>query len=64
MCPLGDDAYSTLHDKVAALLHSLARNRSFMDGDKCLARAYAWPFIRLNSIDLSTITRLTSPRSR
>jgi death on curing protein len=35
----GDDAYPTLHEKAAALLHSLARNHPFVDGNKRTARA-------------------------
>lgn len=30
----GQDAYSTLNEKAAALLHSLARNHPFTDGNK------------------------------
>jgi death on curing protein len=35
----GQDAYPTLDDKAAALLHSLARNHSLVDGNKRLALA-------------------------
>jgi death-on-curing protein len=35
----GHDAYPTLDDKAAALLHSLARNHSLVDGNKRLALA-------------------------
>jgi death-on-curing protein len=49
----GDDAYPTLWDKAAALLHSLARNHAFVDGNKRTAWASAWAFLRLNGIDLS-----------
>lgn len=35
----GEDAYSTLDDKTAALLHSLARNDAFVDGNKRTAWA-------------------------
>jgi death on curing protein len=49
---LGDDAYPTLWDKAAALLHSLARNRAFVDGNKRTAWASAWAFLRINGIDL------------
>ena len=49
---LGDDAYPTLWDKAAALLHSLARNYAFVDGNKRTAWASAWAFLRLNGIDL------------
>lgn len=30
----GEDAYPDVHTKAAALLHSLARNRAFVDGNK------------------------------
>jgi prophage maintenance system killer protein len=30
----GEDAYPTIHEKAAALLHSLARNHPFVDGNK------------------------------
>lgn len=33
----GDDAYPDLHAKAAALLHSLARNHAFLDGNKRIA---------------------------
>jgi death-on-curing protein len=33
----GEDAYPDLHTKVAALLHSLARNHPFVDGNKRVA---------------------------
>ena len=49
----GDDAYPTLWDKAAALLHSLARNHAFLDGNKRTAWASAWAFLRLNGTDLS-----------
>jgi death-on-curing protein len=48
----GQDAYPTLWDKAAALLHSLARNHAFVDGNKRTAWASAWAFLRLNSLDL------------
>jgi death-on-curing protein len=44
----GDDAYPTLHEKVAALLHSLARNHPFVDGNKRTAWAAAEVFYMMN----------------
>ncbi len=41
----GSDAYPTLEEKAAALLHSLARNRALVDGDKRgpePSRLHAW----------------------
>ncbi len=35
----GADAYATLEEKAAALLHSLARNHALVDGNKRLALA-------------------------
>lgn len=35
----GEDAYAGIHEKVAALLHSLARNHALVDGNKRLALA-------------------------
>ncbi|MEE6176250.1 type II toxin-antitoxin system death-on-curing family toxin [Mycobacterium sp. 050134] len=48
----GDDAYPTLWDKAAALLHSLARNHAFVDGNKRTAWASAWACLWLNGINL------------
>nr|WP_319455134.1 MULTISPECIES: Fic family protein [unclassified Mycobacterium] len=35
----GEDAYPTVHEKAAAVLHSLARNHPFIDGNKRTAWA-------------------------
>ena len=44
----GEDAYPTIHSKVAALAESLVRNHAFMDGNKRTALiALAW-FYSLN----------------
>lgn len=48
----GDDAYPTLWDKAAALLHSLAKNHALVDGNKRTAWASAWTFLRVNGLDL------------
>ncbi|HMA47625.1 MAG TPA: Fic family protein [Frankiaceae bacterium] len=48
----GEDAYPTFADKAAALLHSLARNHSLMDGNKRLAWAATRVFCLLNGRDL------------
>ncbi len=37
----GEDAYPTLNDKAAALLHSIARNHPFTDGNKRTATVAA-----------------------
>ena len=45
---LGRDAYRDLDAKAAALLHSLARNHSLMDGNKRLALAGVIAFYGVN----------------
>lgn len=44
----GEDAYPTIHQKAAALLHSLARNHPLVDGNKRLALAGTIAFYGLN----------------
>jgi death-on-curing protein len=44
----GEDAYPSLHDKAAALLHSLARNHPFVDGNKRTAWAATTVFYQIN----------------
>ena len=44
----GQDAYPTPDDKAAALLHSLARNHSLIDGNKRLALAGVIAFYGVN----------------
>lgn len=44
----GADAYPTLDDKAAALLHSLARNHALVDGNKRLALAALIAFYGVN----------------
>jgi death-on-curing protein len=44
----GADAYPSLEEKAAALLHSLARNHALVDGDKRLALAATIAFVGLN----------------
>lgn len=50
---LGADAYPTLHDKAAALLHSLARNHALVDGNKRLALGATIAFYGLNGVRLT-----------
>ena len=45
---LGADAYPTLHDKAAALLHSIVRNHALVDGNKRLGLAAVIAFYGLN----------------
>jgi death-on-curing protein len=49
----GEDAYPSLHGKAAALLHSLARNRALVDGNKRLALAGIIAFYGLNGLRLT-----------
>lgn len=44
----GTDAYPSLEEKAAALLHSLARNHALVDGNKRLALAATIAFLGLN----------------
>jgi death-on-curing protein len=44
----GADAYPTLDEKAAALLHSLARNHALIDGNKRLALAATIAFYGVN----------------
>jgi death-on-curing protein len=49
----GEDAYACIHDKAAALLHSLARNHALADGDKRLALAATLAFYGMNGLRLT-----------
>ena len=49
----GADAYPTLSEKAAALMHSLARNHPLVDGNKRLAWSASRVFCLLNGSDLS-----------
>lgn len=44
----GADAYPTMHDKAAALLHSIVRNHALVDGNKRLGLAAVIAFYGLN----------------
>ncbi len=44
----GEDAYPDLHTKAAALLHSLARNHAFLDGNKRTAWLATGAFYWIN----------------
>ena len=44
----GADAYPSLEEKAAALLHSIARNHALVDGNKRLALAAAVAFLGIN----------------
>lgn len=48
----GQEAYTGLFDKAAALLQSLAFNRSFVDGNRCAAWASCVVFLAMNGVQL------------
>ena len=48
----GQDAYGTIEEKAAALLHSLARNHALVDGNKRLALAATIAFLGINGWQL------------
>ncbi|MGK5451046.1 type II toxin-antitoxin system death-on-curing family toxin [Streptomyces radiopugnans] len=49
----GAELYPTLHDKAAALLHSVARNHALIDGNKRTAWLAMRVFLRLNGVSAS-----------
>ncbi len=49
----GEDAYPSLEEKAAALLHSLARNHALVDGNKRLALAATIVFLGINAVRLN-----------
>lgn len=49
----GEDAYPSIHDKAAALLHSIARNHPLVDGNKRLSLAATIAFYGLNGLRLT-----------
>lgn len=49
----GEAAYPTIHEKAAALLHSLARNHAVVDGNKRLALAATIAFHGMNGMRLT-----------
>ena len=49
----GADAYPSIHEKAAALLHSLARNHALVDGNKRLALAATIAFYGMNGLRLT-----------
>ncbi len=46
----GEDAYPTLTEKAAALMHSLVLNHAFVDGNKRTATIALLVFLRLNGL--------------
>ena len=48
----GKDAYPAFPDKVAALMHFIARNHALIDGNKRLAWSAARLFCLMNDVDI------------
>lgn len=51
----GEDAYPGIHEKAAALLHSLARHHALADGNTRLALAATIAFSGMNGLRLTLI---------
>jgi death on curing protein len=49
----GQDVYPDIYEKAAALLHSLARNRALVDGNKRLALGATIAFYGMNGMRLT-----------
>lgn len=49
----GEDAYPSLHEKAAALLHSIVTNHPLVDGNKRLGFACTAIFLRINGASLA-----------
>jgi death on curing protein len=49
----GEEAYPTLHEKAAALLHSVVRNHPLVDGNKGLDLASVVAFYGMNGFKLT-----------
>jgi death-on-curing protein len=49
----GEDAYASLLEKVAALIHSVARSHPLVDGNKRLALAAGIAFLGVNGVRLT-----------
>jgi death-on-curing protein len=64
----GEDLYSDLADKAAALLHSLVMNHPFIDGNKRVGAMAAELFLGINGVELLAVddelTELTLATAR
>jgi death on curing protein len=49
----GEDAYRSILEKAAALIHSIARNHALVDGNKRLALAGGIAFLGINGLRLT-----------
>ncbi len=52
----GQDAYATLEERAAALVHSLVNNHALVDGNKRLGWLTTAVFLELNAIAITTAT--------
>ncbi|WP_137989077.1 type II toxin-antitoxin system death-on-curing family toxin [Streptomyces vilmorinianum] len=51
----GQSAYADLHEQAAALLHAVATNHPFVDGNKRAAWLSAATFLAVNGVDLADV---------
>ncbi|MBQ0826018.1 type II toxin-antitoxin system death-on-curing family toxin [Streptomyces tagetis] len=51
----GSELYPTVHEKAAALLHSVARNHALVDGNKPIAWLAMRVFLRFNGVSAGTV---------
>lgn len=51
----GTELYPTLHEKAAALLHSVARNHALIDGNKPTAWLAMRVFLRFNGVSAGAV---------
>jgi death-on-curing protein len=49
----GEDAYPSIHEKAAALVHSIVGNHALVDGNKRLGLAALATFYRINGLRLT-----------
>jgi death on curing protein len=56
MSAFGEDAFPTIHEKAAALLHGLARNHPFVNGNKRTAWTAMAMFYMVNGYNLPVET--------
>ncbi|MEU8619206.1 type II toxin-antitoxin system death-on-curing family toxin [Streptomyces sp. NPDC048623] len=52
----GESAYRDLYEQAAVLLHALASNHPFVDGNKRAAWLSAATFLAVNGVDLGELT--------
>ncbi|MFF7341269.1 type II toxin-antitoxin system death-on-curing family toxin [Streptomyces sp. NPDC008163] len=60
----GAELYPTLHEKAAALLHSVARNHALIDGNERTAWLAMRVFLRFNGVGASSVPPSVSVAGR